>query len=313
MKLFWIAGIALMGVFFFFSLFGYFCFLHACKRKRRYPADRTEHGGGGAIPEAGLAILRESRAWFDGQSFETVSVLAADGFRLKGLLLSAEGEGKGVCILFHGYHSSCRRDFSVQAMTLHRAGYHLILASQRSHGESEGKYIGFGALERRDVNVWCCLAGKRFGALSVALFGLSMGGATVLMSLNTGLPDSLRCVIADCPFTSPWEIIHNTLWHKHKIPPYPTIYFMNYWSRILAGYDFRECSAPKSLKENRLPVLLIHGEEDRYVPTEMSRRAAEGNDRVTLMTVPHAKHAQSVYFDPHGYMQKVLAFLEENL
>lgn len=314
MKLFWIVCIALIGLFLFFFALGYGCFLHAFRRKKSYPAERTEHGGGCEIPDEGLSWLRRSREWFDAQLFEGVSVLSHDGLRLEGQLLCAKGEGKGVCILFHGYHSSCRRDLSVQAMTLWEAGYHLILVSERSHGASEGKYFGFGALERRDVGAWCCLASHRFEGLPISLVGLSMGAATVLMSLNTPLPDSVRCVIADCPFTSPWEIVRHNLRHKHKLPPVPTVYFMNYWCRLLAGYDLRDHSVADSLLENTRPVLLIHGEADRYVPTEMSDRiAAVDRERITYLRIAGAKHAQAVYFDPEGYRARMLSFLEANV
>ena len=233
-------------------------------------------------------------------------------FRISGAPapLTAENE-KGVVILFHGYHSSCRRDLSLQAMLLHRAGYHLILADQRSHGESEGSYIGFGAKERLDVAPWCRLAQHRFGELPLVLFGLSMGASTVLMAASTDLPPTVRAIVADSGFSSPWEIIGNTLRHKHRIPPLPTIYFMNYWSRLLAGFDFREISCQSALKDSPLPVLLLHGEEDTYVPTHMSRALASAfPHKIRLVTFPHARHGQSVYYDAEGYGETVLTFLE---
>ncbi len=309
---FWISCGCILLPFLFFFLFGYLTFRVTLRRRTRYPSSRREFGGGSTLPPKGLEILKESRLWFDSQDLESVSVTSHDGLSLKGAILPAKGEGKGVVILFHGYHSSCRRDLSVQSMLLHRAGYHLLLVTQRAHGDSEGKYICFGAKERLDAVSFCDVALRRFGEeLPLYLFGLSMGASTVLMSANAGLPPKVRGIIGDCGFSSPFDIIRYNLWHKHKLPPVPTIYFMNYWSRMLAGFDFCQISCADALKESELPVLLLHGEEDFFVPTEMSHALAAVFPRqVELVTFPHARHAQSVYYDTEEYERAVLSFLE---
>ena len=315
MKLFWIICTVIFAVFVFFFIFGYICFFRACGRRNKYPADRLEYGGGEHLPEESLAALRKSREWFDGASFERVHTCSRDGLRLSGQILPSEGEARGNVIMLHGYHSSCRRDLSLQAQILHENGYNLLLVDQRSHGESEGRYICFGALERFDVAIWCELMNGRFGTLPTALFGLSMGASTAMMAAGSvSLPENVRCVIADCGFTSPWEIIKNTLRYRHKIMPYPVIYFMNYWSKALAGFDYREISTLDTLKASRLPVLIFHGERDRFVPEVMSRQMhAASPENTTLVRVPEARHTQAIFFDLEGYKNKTLSFLDEKL
>ena len=130
------------------------------------------------------------------------------------------------------------------------------------------------------------------------------------MSANVGLPSSVRGIVADCGFSSPFEIIANTLHRKHKIYPYPAIYGMELWSRLLAGFGYRQFSCAACLKHSSLPVLMIHGEEDRYVPVTMSRQTAKAFPRqVELWTVPAAPPAQSVYYDHTGYRERLLSFL----
>ncbi|MBO4944768.1 MAG: hypothetical protein J6C91_05885, partial [Muribaculaceae bacterium] len=41
-------------------------------------------------------------------------------------------------------------DFSCATEFYYSLGFNLLLVDQRSHGRSDGKYIGFGALERLD-------------------------------------------------------------------------------------------------------------------------------------------------------------------
>ena len=307
-----------LALFLFFVLFalfligGFFAFRNANHRRKRYPADRRGHGGRSPLPPTGQALLDESRVWFDFQTWETVSIRSEDALTLRGTVLSAEGNARGVVLLFHGYHSSCRRDASVQAKALHEAGYHLLLVSQRAHGDSEGHYICFGAKEKHDAALWCHFAEERFPALPLVLMGISMGGATVLFAAEEKLPDSVSAIVADCPFTSPFEIIKRTLWHKHKLPPIPLIYFMNAWSSCLAGFSYRSVSVDHTLRRNQRPVLLIHGTHDTYVPASMSDQIAKNHhEHLQYLQVEGAKHCQAVYTAPELYFKTLFSFLEQ--
>lgn len=310
----WIfAAVFAVTFFIFLIIFGYFCFLTANVRHKSYPADRRAHGGGSPAPEHGERIFAEALAWFDAQKYEPLYLRSSDGLRLFGRLIQAKGTARGIVIGFHGYHSSARRDLVVQTRALHEAGYHVLLISQRAHGKSEGKYICFGVKEREDAVAWCHLAHERFPTLPIALLGLSMGASTVLFASALKLPDSVRAIIADCGFTSPFAIIRRTLHRKHKIVPYPIIFFMNAWSRLLAGFNYRDASTEQALRESRLPTLLIHGSEDRYVPAAMSERIASlVPEHAELFVVEGARHAQAVLYEPEEYIKRMLAFLDKN-
>ena len=311
--LFFQISIVILAIFLFFFIFGHFIFIRACRRRKKYFSDRHEHGRGHGLSAEILRTLQAARAWLDAQSYEAVSIPSHDGLCLRGRLILAD-DARGVILFFHGYHSSARRDFAIQAKALHHAGYHLLIVSERSHGESSGKYLCFGVKERYDVLSWAQWVEERFPALPMALFGLSMGGASVLMASALALPKGVRAVISDCGFSSPWEILGRTLRRTNKIYPYPVIYFANFWARTLAGFDFRECSAEEALAISKLPTLLIHGEEDHFVPTEMSVRAAKSApDHTELLLVKGARHGQAIVFSTEEYLQKTLDFLEKNL
>ena len=89
---------------------------------------------------------------------------------------------------------------------------------------------------------------------------------------------------------------------------------MNYWSRTLAHFDYREISTLDTLKNSPLPVLIFHGERDRFVPEVMSRQMyAASPENTTLVTVPEARHTQAIFFNIEGYKEKALSFLTERL
>ena len=298
----------------FWFIFGYICFSNACARRKSRIAERNDFCGGKNIPEDTKRRIRECRQWLDGLEYEAVCIDSTDGLRLCGRLFLQKDKPKGTVIFVHGYHSSVRRDLALQVRCAYDEGYNILMIYHRSHGRSEGRYICFGARERYDLLLWAEYVANRFKSLPIALFGLSMGAATVMMSAALKLPAEVKCLIADCGFTSPREIIANTLRYKHKIIVYPTIFFMNFWSIVLAKFNFNEVSTLDTLKRNTRPILLIHGEEDAYVPTEMSRKNALVCPELTeLYTVPSAKHAQAVYFDTEEYLSRERTFLNENM
>ncbi len=310
MNLFFIVGGAVMALAFLCLLFGYVCFSIGNIRKKKYPCGEHEQDGEHLPP-----LLRQGREWYDRQDFETVSIPSHDGLCLKAQVLKAEGEAKGVVVLMHGYHSSPRRDFALHARALHQAGYHIVLAHQRAHGESQGRYICFGVKERLDAADWCRFAVGRFGEeLPMALLGISMGAATVLMASELPLPSSVRCMVADCGFTTPFAIIKKRLPQRHKLPAYPTICFMNAWSRYLADFDYRQLSTVETVKNSTLPLLIIHGDADDYVPVSMAKQIASARPEGTeLLVIPDAPHARSFLTCPERYEEAMLTFLEKHM
>jgi fermentation-respiration switch protein FrsA (DUF1100 family) len=58
-----------------------------------------------------------------------------------------------------------------------------------------------------------------------------------------------------------------------------------------------------------VPILLIHGEQDDFVPCDMSREIFSANpDAVTLQTFPNAGHGLSYMSDPVRYEQTTVDF-----
>ena len=74
-------------------------------------------------------------------------------------------------------------------------------------GRARGKYITYGVKERFDCRDWAVYAARRFGDRPLFLMGISMGAATVLMASGLELPENTRGIVADCGFTTPWEIM----------------------------------------------------------------------------------------------------------
>ena len=265
------------------------------------------------IDIVGEENLKELLMWSTKNATDDAYVTSGDGLKLHCTVIRAEGEAKGVVIVFHGFRSFGARDFCLQLPLLHETGYHIMLVDQRSHGKSEGKYICYGTKEREDALLWRKKATEIFGGdIPIALFGLSMGGATVLMA--SGLLDKddpqVKCVVADCPFYSPYEIIKHVLWKYYKIYPYPIIYVVNILTRAIAKFNMLSPSCADYAKKSELPFLIFHGKEDKFVPTECSVRLSEAlGDKARLVLFDEAQHAEAIYYDKELYKNELLGFL----
>ncbi len=120
---------------------------------------------------------------------------------------------------FHGYRSLATIDFALEVEFFHRLGYDVLLPYQRSHGESQGKYITYGVKERFDCRDWARYAARRFGEdKPLFLMGISMGAATVLMASGLELPGNTRGIVADCGFTTPWDIMAHVARRDYSLP-----------------------------------------------------------------------------------------------
>lgn len=140
-----------------------------------------------------------------------VYIKSFDGLRLYGALLESEKFSDKIIICVHGFTGSGKKDFASLARTYYLNGYNVLLVDNRAHGQSEGKYVGFGVLDRLDLRNWVKYTVNRFGSnIKIFLHGISMGGATVLMASSI-MPKNVRGIIADCGFTSVDEIFEYVL------------------------------------------------------------------------------------------------------
>ena len=253
--------------------------------------------------------------WMEKQKFENVYILSRDGLYLHALYLAADKPSDRIAIFHHGFTSHAV-DNAAHAKFFHEQGYEVLLLDLRAHGESEGEYVGFGVLDRFDTLEWVRYVRERFGKnIKIVLHGTSMGGATVLMAL--GLPEiqeTVSAVIADCAYTSPADVFSSVIQKDYHLPPSAIIRLTSARSRRVAGYSFDEYSTLDALKDNRVPVLFIHGKEDKFVPTWMSQMNYDFcSSKKRLLFVENAGHGSSVFENLPLYEQTEKEFLADVL
>ncbi len=256
-------------------------------------------------------FIAERKAYLLQQPNEEVSIESKDGLKLHGRYFP-QGEEKKAVICFHGYTSDGMKDNLAISNYYLRKGYGLLLVDARAHGESEGEYIGFGCLDREDALRWLdWLIGRCGEDVEILMHGTSMGGSTVLMASGLELPKQVKGIVSDCGFTSPKEVFTHVLHSMYHLPAFPVIPAADAMNRRLAGYGMDECNAAREVQKAKVPILLIHGSADTFVPAfmceEIYRNIASPK---RMLIIEGAAHAESYYKDTAKYEQALDEFLE---
>ena len=256
-------------------------------------------------------VLDAAIAEYEKATFEKVSIISHDGLKLAGRYYHVK-DGAPLEIQCHGYKGNATRDFCGNWRIAKEAGRNILLIDERCHGDSEGHTITFGILERKDVMGWIAYVNERFGNIPIMLSGVSMGAATVLMTAELELPDNVKGILADCPYDAPSNIIKKVLGTDMGMPV-KLVYPLIRLGGILYGkFNLDAASPMEAVKNSKVPILLIHGDDDRFVPYQMSCNIHKASpDKIEFHTIHDAGHAMNYVRAPEQYTRIVQAFTEK--
>lgn len=258
--------------------------------------------------------LALGNAFYEQPVGQDIFIQSRDKLRLKARELKLYPAGHHWLIAVHGYRSTGKRDMGYPSRQFSAMGYNILIPDLRAHGASEGEIIGMGWLDRLDLQDWINYIVKQDPAADILLYGGSMGAATVMMTSGEVLPKNVVGLIADSGYTSVDDEFRAMLKAAFRLPAFPIIPMTDFWSRRLAHYSLAEASAVNQLSKNTLPLLLIHGTGDKFVPHRMSyenMEAAMGPKE--LLLVEKAPHLSSLIYEPDTYMETVRAFISANV
>lgn len=212
-------------------------------------------------------------------------------------------------LMFHGYRGNAERDLSGGVQRCFALGHSALIVDQRCSGKSSGRVITFGLREHRDCLSWieymrCCFGDD----VKIILTGISMGAATVMLAAGEDLPPNVIGVLADCGYTDAKTIISVVI-KKIGLPVKLAYPFVRLGGLLFGGFDIDRVSPREALKKAKVPVIFFHGEQDGFVPCEMSRENYDACPaRKRLVTVPGADHGLSYPMAPEEYLAAVKEF-----
>jgi len=255
---------------------------------------------------------REASIWSAQALPEEQIIQSADGLSLHGFFYENKSATTHYVILLHGFQDD-HRFMEPYALQYFQNGYHVLIPDQRAHGRSDGKYTTMGWKEQGDLRRWINWIIARNPDASILLHGVSMGAATLLLAAGGGLPENVRACVSDCAYTSLWAEYRGKICELYHIPAAPILIAADLASRVKPGFWIHRASPVTALRQNRIPILFIHGDADDYNPYWMMDVLfqADACERKEALTIPGARHARSVYTDYEAYWSGVWRFAEQ--
>ena len=289
----------LVGGFFIEELYRYI-FLRKSSRLFSYLFDSKGH-------EEGYYQFRdEKKELLKREVPKVYEISSSGGKRLKGFYYDNGGEGKKIAFIIHGYRSEHLETAGMVFDYYKSRSIDVFAVDHRASGESEGELIGFDVLESEDCLSWLDFLQKELGEdIRVILHGFSMGGATVL-KMSGYAPNCVKLIVSDSGYINAYESLKGQIGILYPI--------MRGLNKIIGGYDLNSSDVRESLKKSSLPILFVHGRDDKLVPFSNGERLFEEYEGEKDFLFPEkTRHIETMYTSPREYEEKLDSFVERYL
>lgn len=201
---------------------------------------------------------------------------------------------KGTILLLHGiYDNKSMWVYMVWGHILSAGGYRTVLIDMRGHGESTGNWITYGVVESHDISqVIDFLEEKGMVSGQIGIFGGSYGAAVAIQT--AAVDKRIRAVVALEPYCSIEEASYTFVRQ-----------YLDGWSWLisektvrkaikqggnLADFDISQTPL-KAIAQTNAPILLIHGEADKHVPSWHSKQLyARAKGYCELLLIDNETH-----------------------
>ncbi len=261
-------------------------------------------------------VRSKAEKWLADSAHEDLFLQSGDGLKLHAALYRQNAVSHKWVICVHGYRGSIKNT-ACYGMNFFAMGFNVLLPENRgvgSKGQSEGKKLGMGWLDKNDIRLWIDKVTALDPDAKIVLHGESMGSATVMMLTGEPLPQNIVCAVSDCGYTSVWDefmAVRNGGTRRQRITP--DFVLATLVCKLRVGYFFKEASSVDMLRKSVTPTYFVHGGADGFVPTWMLIKnykacAAEKKDWYVF---PGAAHCESQFVNPPLYWQKVWEFVDK--
>ncbi len=226
-------------------------------------------------------------------------------------------------IQVHGRGAS--RAECLRAVPIFRAlGMTTLVVSYRNDGEaprSRGGAYGLGASEWRDVDAAVAWA-LRQGARRIVLMGWSMGGAIALQTaVSSSHRDAIVGLVLDSPVVDWRSVLRFQARAEGIVDPLPGLAMEVLSSPLTARLTGAEEAIPfdrldmvARAAELAAPILLLHSDDDGYVPSDASHALAQARpDIVTMPQISGARHTKLWNYDPAAWSAAITDWVREHI
>jgi len=259
-------------------------------------------------------VYQEGVRWYLDKNPEKAVTDSPRGVRAHAEIIRSEKPSDLWLICLHGYSGRIWGGGPF-VKRFHEWGFNALMPHACAHGESEDKYVSMGWFDRLDVLAWIDYLNREYDNPRIVLYGGSMGGATVMMTVGECLPENVVCAIADSGYTSAYDVFDmqaRTTFHTGPLTK-PGLHALNTVARLRAGFSLRDASSAAQLKKAKTPTLFIHGDADKAVPFHMLQEVYDAAAcEKEMFAAPGAGHGEAMYYYPEQFDERVRGFIDKH-
>jgi|TARA_B110001452_G_scaffold265332_1_gene269794 pimeloyl-ACP methyl ester carboxylesterase len=227
--------------------------------------------------------------------------------------LTSSGDD-GVVIFVHGFRGDYSREVFAQlrAKDLMDMGFRSMIISYRNDRglpKDPSGIFQYGVSEWKDIDA--AIDEARKISENVVLWGISGGGGPVSSWIqNTDDISKVSGIIYEAPVISFWESVEVNGAARFPWLPQGLFSYFKIVTELRYGVDFDSMDFRDAVINSDIPVLLFHGDDDEWVPVEMSDLIAESrNKNFTYIRSENVGHVTSWNADPENYVLQMSEFL----
>lgn len=226
------------------------------------------------------------------------------GEELCGFFFPSDGSKHDrIAFIVHGYHSDHAETAGMLYDYYHSRGFDVFCPDNTATGESSGKFFGYGLYESEDCLGWLRFLSEKYPQAKIVLHGFSLGGASVLMASDR-VPESVSFIVDDSGFSDASELLRKQLGILYAP--------MRHLNRLVAGYDVESATVHEHIKNAKVPVLVVHGEDDPTAPVSMGHEIfatlPEPKDSLFIKGV---RHIETCWLCMPEYAERLDDFIEK--
>ena len=313
----WPLIITIIVVFILFSIIFGIVGVPAIVAKKVYEAQlvrtsKDKWGKGCSAPdnEEQVRMFDEGEAWYaENEQYGIDVKVRSEGLNLVGKYL--DFGFKRAAIIIAGRTESYLYSYYF-AKPYKEAGFNVLVIDNRAHGDSDGKYIGVGLLEYKDILEWGRLLHDTYNNEKIFIHGICIGSATAMYVLTSeNCPDYYCGMTADGMYTTFYETFRTHLIDMKK-PVWPFAKFVMRRLQKNIGVSPIKNGPIYSIPKLTKPLLMIHSKEDKFsLPEKAQELYDKCNAPKKLVWFDKGAHSHIRINNEEKYDQTIKDFIEE--